>query len=103
MLLTENKDGLPWDFDQARIFTWNVKRHRYETAYRERRLVGVFPVSVGSADFGKRRRAADLYAAREGRRRQDAGAEVQNIGPIVRGLSPEEEQAKAAGTGRKRR
>jgi SH3-like domain-containing protein len=52
VLLTENKDGLPWDFDQARIFTWNVKRHRYETAYRERRLVGVFPVSVGSADFG---------------------------------------------------
>lgn len=52
VLLTENKDGLPWDFDQARIFTWNVKRHRYETAYRERKLVGMFPVTVGSADFG---------------------------------------------------
>ena len=36
MVLTEPKDGLPFDFNQVRVFTWNVKRHRYETAYRER-------------------------------------------------------------------
>lgn len=53
VLMTENKDGLPFDYNQARVFTWNVKRHRYETAYRERNLNGVFPVKVGSADFGK--------------------------------------------------
>ena len=35
-VLTEPKDGLPFDFNQIRVFTWNVKRHRYETAYRER-------------------------------------------------------------------
>lgn len=53
MLLTEPKDGLPFDYNQARVFTWNVKRHRYETAYRERNLFGVLPVTVGKEDFDK--------------------------------------------------
>jgi len=51
-LLTEPKDGLPFDFNQIRVFTWNVKRHRYETAYRER-LQGVLPVIVGQENFEK--------------------------------------------------
>jgi len=53
MLLTEAKDGQSFDFNQARVFTWNVKRHRYETAYRERNLNGVLPVTVSHEDFGK--------------------------------------------------
>jgi SH3-like domain-containing protein len=53
MLLSESKDGLPFDYNQARVFTWNVRRHRYETAYRERNLFGVFPVTVSHEDFGK--------------------------------------------------
>jgi len=50
---TENQDGLPWDYNQIRVFTWNTKRHRYETAYRERDLNGVFPVTVGHEVFDK--------------------------------------------------
>jgi hypothetical protein len=53
MLLTDPKDGLPFDYNQARVFTWNVKRHRYETAYRERNLNGVLPVTVSHEVFGK--------------------------------------------------
>ncbi len=53
MVLTEPKDGLPFDFNQIRVFTWNVKRHRYETAYRERNLYGVFPVTVAKENFDK--------------------------------------------------
>jgi SH3-like domain-containing protein len=53
MLLSEAKDGLPFDYSQARVFTWNVRRHRYETAYRERNLNGVLPVTVSHENFGK--------------------------------------------------
>jgi len=51
-VLTEPKDGLPFDFNQFRVFTWNVRRHRYETAYRER-IEGMLPVTVSQEDFGK--------------------------------------------------
>jgi len=52
-LTTEPKDGLPFDYNQARVFTWNTKRHRYETAYREHGLNGVLPVTVSHENFGK--------------------------------------------------
>jgi len=53
VLLSENKDGLPFDFNQIRVFTWNVRRHRYETAYRERNLNGVLPVTLSHESFDK--------------------------------------------------
>ena len=53
VLLSENKDGMPFDYNQIRVFTWNVRRHRYETAYRERNLNGVLPVTVSQENFEK--------------------------------------------------
>ena len=52
-LLTEPHDGLPYDYDQVRVFTWNTKKHRYETAYREHKLDGVLPVMVTQENFDK--------------------------------------------------
>jgi SH3-like domain-containing protein len=51
-VLTEPKDDLPFDFNQIRVFTWNGRRHRYETAYRER-IEGVLPVTVSQENFDK--------------------------------------------------
>lgn len=53
VLTTEPKDGQPFDFNHIRVFSWNQKRHRYETAYREHDLFGVFPVTVGHEAFDK--------------------------------------------------
>jgi len=52
-LLTEPHDGSSYDFDQVRVFTWNVRKHRYETAYKERGLDGVLPVTVTHETFDK--------------------------------------------------
>ncbi len=52
-LLTEPHDGQPYDYDQVRVFTWNVRKHRYETAYREHGLDGVLPVTVTEETFDK--------------------------------------------------
>jgi SH3-like domain-containing protein len=53
VVLTEPKDGMPFDYNQVRVFTWNVKRHRYETAYREHGLNGFLPVMVSQENFDK--------------------------------------------------
>jgi hypothetical protein len=53
VLMSAPKDGLPYDYDSIRVFSWNPKRHHYETAYRERNIFGVYPVSSGMEDFGK--------------------------------------------------
>ena len=50
---TEPHDGLPYDYDQVRVFTWNLRKHRYETAYREHGLDGVLPITVTSGNFDK--------------------------------------------------
>jgi hypothetical protein len=51
--VTEPHDGQPYDYDQIRVFTWNVRKHRYETAYREHRLNGVLPITLSSENFDK--------------------------------------------------
>ncbi len=53
VLLSEPKDGMPFDYNQLRVFTWNIRKHRYETAYRERNLNAMLPVAVSQEDFGK--------------------------------------------------
>jgi SH3-like domain-containing protein len=52
-VMTDPHDGSPYDYDQVRVFTWNVRKHRYETAYREHGLDGVLPVTITKQDFDK--------------------------------------------------
>jgi len=54
-VMSPYKAGLPYDFDQVRLFTWNVKKHRYETGFREKNIEGYLPVEIKTSKdpFGK--------------------------------------------------
>jgi len=102
-VVTEPKDGLPFDFNQIRVFTWNVKRHRYETAYRER-MEGVLPVTVSQENFDKE----GVLPAFTIRVKDDNGNVTERKyklnTPIVRRVyAPGEEPARAVSRKAKRR
>jgi len=91
VLLNEPKDGLPWDFNQIRIFTRNRARHRYETAYRERNLEGYFPVKTGHQDFDKEGDLPTFTIRKMNADGQIVESTYKMNGPIVRRvLTPQE-------------
>jgi hypothetical protein len=97
VLMSEPKDGLPFDFNQVRVFTWNPKKTRYETAYRER-LTGELPFEVGREKFEKEGelptfviRAKDKAGTLEPRK-------YKMNGPIVRRVVPTPPRPAASGT-----
>ena len=94
-VLTEPKDGLPFDFNQIRVFTWNVKRHRYETAYRER-MQGVLPVTVAEENFDKEGMLPVFTVRVKDENRNVTGRKYKLNTPIVRRVyAPGEEPVRA--------
>ena len=93
VLLNQPKDGLPYDFNQVRVFTRNRNRHRYETAYREREIEGYLPARTGHATFEKE---GDLPTFTI--RKMNAEGKIVDVtyrmnGPIVRRVPTAEELA----------
>jgi hypothetical protein len=101
LLLTDPKDGLPYDFNQVRVFTWNTRKHRYETAYLERNLFGILPVTLGQQDFGDEGTLRTFTLQLQ----DDKGNKHQQLykfnSPIVRKVRPPGEEAPKPHTAKK--
>ena len=50
---TKGPEGQPCDFTVLRVYTWNAKRSRYETAFIENNACGQLPVRVSRNDSGQ--------------------------------------------------
>src|ERR1700730_12209751 len=50
---THGPDWQPCDFTNIRVYTWNTKKTRYETAYIENNLCGIMPVQIGTGPKGE--------------------------------------------------
>jgi len=61
-VIGEHKNGMDphLDFDGIRVFTWNMKKHRYETAYRTNGLRGIYPLEIGQSSTGPTFRIYEL-------------------------------------------
>ena len=95
--LNEPKDGLAWDFNQIRVFTWNRARHRYETAYRERKLEGYLPVRTSHRVFEREGDLPTFTIEKKLDSGQIGEVTYKLNGPIVRRVrTPEEEAAEKA-------
>ena len=51
---TTSDSRQPFDFDSLRVFSWSLRRHRYETSYIERNLVGYSPVLVKDVEMSSK-------------------------------------------------
>jgi Bacterial SH3 domain/GW (Gly-Tryp) dipeptide domain len=91
VLLNQPKDGLPYDYNQVRVFTRNRNKHRYETAYREREMEGYLPVTTGHAVFDKEGDLPTFTIRKMNAEGTIVATTYKMNGPIVRRvLTPEE-------------
>jgi hypothetical protein len=96
VLLNDNKDGIPYDFNQIRVFTWNLKRHRYETGYREHYIIGYFPAKVSTESFGKEGVMPVFTVRKQNTDGSVSERKYRVIGNIVRQVLAPGEQAQPA-------
>jgi len=50
---TKGPEGAPCDFTTTRVFTWNPRKSRYETAFIDNNLCGAFPIRTGKDAKGE--------------------------------------------------
>jgi hypothetical protein len=60
---TQSRSGRTYQFDSFRVFVWSLRRHRYETAFVKRNVVGYYPLKVlGPEEESDGRRSVARFA-----------------------------------------
>src|SRR6202049_2898874 len=76
---TRGSDSQPCDFTNIRVYTWNARKTRYETAYIENNLCGMMPVRTGTGPKGEPEfRFRSTEANLPARKAQAANAQASN-------------------------
>jgi hypothetical protein len=91
---TRGPEGQACDFTNLRVFTWNKKRTRYETAFIENDLCGAMPIRVGKDEKGN---PEFKFHVMDGDKSERKYRLIQTVVRRVR----EEGGAKAAAAGKK--
>jgi len=91
---TKSPEGQPCDFTTLRVYTWNPKKTRYETAYIENDLCGALPIRVGKGSKGE---PEFRFHVMEGNKEERVYHLVQTVVRRVK-----EEGTKAGTSGRKK-
>src|ERR1700675_215446 len=87
-------EGLPCDFTTLRVYTWNTRKTRYETAFIDNNPCGAFPIRItkdpkGQPEFGFR-----LYGEKEERHYRLIQTVVRRIKDENLGTPSKSEKAK---------
>jgi hypothetical protein len=82
---TRGSEGQPCDFTTLRVFTWNRKKTRYETAFIENDLCGALPVRVGKSPKGE---PEFRFRMMDPRKQERVYHLIQNVVRRVREESP---------------
>jgi hypothetical protein len=77
-------EGQACDFTLLRVYNWNARRARYETAYVESNLCGRLPIQVQAAAPDDAQRRASFRFVAEGPRGREETREYQSRQSIVR-------------------
>jgi hypothetical protein len=87
-------EGQPCDFTTLRVYTWNTRKTRYETAFIDNNLCGAFPIRVSKDSNGQPEFRFQLSGDREERHFRLIQTVVRRIKDENPGASRKTEKAK---------
>jgi len=87
-------EGLPCDFTTLRVYTWNSRKTRYETAFIDNNLCGVFPIHIAKDPKGQPEFRFHIVGEKEERRYHLIQTVVRRIKDETPGTPSKSEKAK---------